>query len=111
MDKTNLYTSRTSIEIIHNVVRSFCMNFEYIIADLMPTAKTSLRISLFKIEKTKWKAAAKRHRLGISDFVRWTVNTKVRIPTVDLAKKLEKKLPEQMSIIDATKYDAQFRMF
>ena len=77
----------------------------------MPTAKTTLRLTLFKVEKTKWKAAAKRHRLGIGDFVRWTVNTRVRIPTIDLAKKLEKRRPEQMSIIDATKYDAQRSMF
>ncbi len=77
----------------------------------MPTAKTTLRLTLFKVEKTKWKAAAKRHRLRLSEFVRWTVNTKVRIPTIDLAEKLEKKRPEQMSIIDVTKYDAQTSMF
>ena len=69
----------------------------------MPTAKTTLRLTLFKVEKTKWKAAAKRHRLRLSEFVRWTVNTKVRIPTIDLAEKL--------SIIDVTKYDAQTSMF
>ena len=77
----------------------------------MPTAKTTLRLTLFKVENTKWKAAAKRHRLWLSEFVRWTVNTKVRIPTIDLAEKLEKKRPEQMSIIDVTKYDAQTSMF
>ncbi|MBU0459110.1 hypothetical protein KJ652_02055 [Patescibacteria group bacterium] len=77
----------------------------------MPTAKTTLRLTLFKVEKTKWKSAAKRHRLRLSEFVRWTVNTKVRIPTIDLAKKLEKKKPEQMCILDATGYDAQRAMF
>tara|TARA_Y100000310_G_C20096481_1_gene540727 strand:+ start:128 stop:361 length:234 start_codon:yes stop_codon:yes gene_type:complete len=77
----------------------------------MPVQKTSLRVTLFKVEKTKWKAVAKRHRLCISEFVRWTVNTKVRIPTMDLAAKLEKKKPEQMCIIDATNYDAQSSMF
>jgi hypothetical protein len=43
------------------------------------------------MEKTKWKSAAKKHRLRLSEFVRWTVNTKVRIPTTDLSAKLEKR--------------------
>ncbi|PIR53502.1 hypothetical protein COU76_00805 [Candidatus Peregrinibacteria bacterium CG10_big_fil_rev_8_21_14_0_10_49_10] len=73
--------------------------------------KTRLRLTLFKVEKTKWKAIAKRHRLHVSEFVRWTVNTKCRIPTVDLAGKLEKRKPEQLCIIDATHYDAQQAMF
>ncbi|MBT4367048.1 hypothetical protein HOD24_01525 [Candidatus Peregrinibacteria bacterium] len=77
----------------------------------MPSQKTTLRLTLFRSEKTKWNASAKRHRLRLSEFVRWTVNTKVRIPTVDLAKKLEKKKPEQMCIIDTTNYDAQCSLF
>jgi len=81
------------------------------VVGLMPTQKTSLRLTVFKVEKTKWKAVASRHRLRLSEFVRWTVNTKVRIPTLDLAKKLEKKKPEQMCIIDVTNYDAQCSMF
>lgn len=77
----------------------------------MLVQKTTLRLTLFKVEKTKWKAAARRHRLSLSNFIRWTVNTRLRIPTVDLAGKLEKRRPEQMSIIDATNYDAQQAMF
>ncbi|MDA1208403.1 MAG: hypothetical protein O2904_00015 [bacterium] len=77
----------------------------------MSAQKTSLRLTLFKVEKTKWKFEAKRHRLCLSEFVRWTVNTKVRIPTLDLVSKLEKKRPEQMCIVDATNYDAQQTMF
>ncbi len=77
----------------------------------MPVQKTSLRLTVLKMEKTKWKAAASRYQLCLSHFVRWTVNTKVRIPTLDLAKKLEKKMPEQMCIIDVTNYDAQCAMF
>lgn len=77
----------------------------------MSAHKTSLRITLFKVEKTKWSDSAKRHRLCLSEFVRWTVNTKVRIPTLDLAAKLEKRKPEQLSIIDMTDYDAQYAMF
>ena len=77
----------------------------------MPTQKTSLRITLFRVEKTKWSSSAKQHRLCLSEFVRWTVNTKVRIPTLDLAAKLEKRKPEQLSIIDMTGYDAQCAMF
>ncbi len=77
----------------------------------MPVQKTTLRLTLFKVEKTKWHAVAKRNRLCLSEFVRWTVNTRVGISTVDLAQKLEKKKPEQMSIIDVTNYDAQRAMF
>lgn len=77
----------------------------------MPVQKTSLRLTVFKVEKTKWKVVAKRHRLCLSEFVRWTVNTRCKIPTLDLAGKLEKKKPEQMCIIDVTNYDAQSSMF
>jgi hypothetical protein len=77
----------------------------------MPVQKTTLRLTLFKVEKTKWHAVAKRHKLCLSEFVRWTVNTKVGISTVDLAHKLEKKKPEQMCIIDVTNYDVQRTMF
>ena len=77
----------------------------------MPVQKTSLRLTVLKVEKTKWKGAADRYHLCLSHFVRWTVNTKVGISTLDLAKKLDKKKPEQMCIIDVTNYDAQCAMF
>jgi hypothetical protein len=76
----------------------------------MSVQKTTLRLTLFRVEKTKWKNAANKHKLRLSEFVRWTVNTKVGISTEDLAHKLEKKQPEQMRI-DVTDYDAQRAMF
>jgi hypothetical protein len=66
----------------------------------MPTRKTSMWLSLYSVEKTKWKHAAKRSGLCLSDFIRLTVNAKLKIPTEDLIPKLEKKDSSQTSILD-----------
>lgn len=55
---------------------------------------------LYQTEKTQWKHAAKRHRLCLSEFIRLTMNAKLKIPTEDLASKLEKRDPGQLSILD-----------
>lgn len=66
----------------------------------MPTMKTSMWLSLYSVEKTKWSHAAKRHKLCLSDFIRFTMNAKLKIPTEDLIPKLEKRDTGQMSLLD-----------
>jgi len=66
----------------------------------MPTRKTSLRLSLYSVEKTKWSHAAKRGGLCLSDFIRLSINARLKIPTEDLIPKLEKKDASQTSILD-----------
>ena len=69
----------------------------------MPRIKSSFRLSLFKTEKTKWKKASKRHKMTLSQFIRMVMNSRLHIPTNDLAKKTECRNDEQMSIYDEAK--------
>jgi len=66
----------------------------------MPMVKTSMWLTLYSVEKTKWKKVAKRHGLCLSDFIRFTMNAKVKMPSEDLVEKMEKKLPEQISMLE-----------
>lgn len=57
-------------------------------------------LSLYSVEKTQWAHAAKRNGLCLSDFIRLTMNAKLKIPTEDLVPKLEKRDNRQTSILD-----------
>lgn len=65
----------------------------------MVRPKKEVRLTVFQVEKTKWQTEAKKHKLRLSHFVRLIVNGKLRIPTEDLVKKVERKHPDQMSFL------------
>ena len=70
------------------------------VSGLMAKRKTSMWLSLYSVEKTQWSHAAKRNKLCLSDFIRLTMNAKLKISTEDLVPKLEKRDSRQMSILD-----------
>ncbi|MEK7137230.1 MAG: hypothetical protein AAB853_03005 [Patescibacteria group bacterium] len=71
----------------------------------MPKMKSSVRLTVFKVEKTRWMHEAKKMKITLSQFVRMTMNTKLHIPTNDLARKIDCKSKEQMSIYDGGCYE------
>ncbi|MDD5042019.1 MAG: hypothetical protein PHX87_06560 [Candidatus Peribacteraceae bacterium] len=66
----------------------------------MTPAKVCVRLALFPSERTRWQAEAKKFKMRLAQFVRMTVNAKLKIPTEDLVKKVERPKPEQMSLME-----------
>jgi hypothetical protein len=65
----------------------------------MSRPKSEIRLVVFRSEKTRWREEAKKYKLRLSQYVRMVVNGKLQIPSEDLARKLERPRPEQMSIL------------
>ena len=66
----------------------------------MTRPKAEVRLVVFRSEKGQWETEAKKYKLRLSQFVRMIVNGKLRIPTEDLVRKVEKPKPEQMSFLN-----------
>lgn len=65
----------------------------------MARPKSEVRLTVFQVEKTKWQAEAKKHKLRLSQFVRMIINGKLHIPTEDLQRKVEKRHPDQLNLL------------
>ena len=65
----------------------------------MTLQKSEVRLIVFRSEKGRWQQEAKKHKLQLSQFVRMIVNAKLKIPTEDLVKRVERPKPEQMSMV------------
>ena len=81
-------------------IKIFLLTHRVTMATLMPKVQSSLRLTLYKMEKTQWRNEAKKLKVTLSQFVRMVMNARLHICTDDLVKKLDCKKSEQTSIYD-----------